>query len=149
MLKNTLTMALQHKFRVAALEWVNYLHFHKNAVPEEMITINSSGTKLIDLYGAANKFFLRQVTCMYTLQCHSECSIAKCRMRINTQEITGYAIYHLLSVIVNISNHFACILLRPGTRTKEYFLCDDSQERREWTDPDPYTKLQDPYTKLQ
>uniref|UniRef100_A0A915HEU7 SWIM-type domain-containing protein n=1 Tax=Romanomermis culicivorax TaxID=13658 RepID=A0A915HEU7_ROMCU len=95
MLKKSLTLALQHKFREAALEWVNYLCFHKNVVEEKKITKDSSGTK-IDLYGAANE-------------------------------------YHLLSVIVYIPNHFACILLQPGTSSKEYFLCDDLQERMEWT----------------
>uniref|UniRef100_A0A915K4B2 Uncharacterized protein n=1 Tax=Romanomermis culicivorax TaxID=13658 RepID=A0A915K4B2_ROMCU len=37
--------------------------------------------------------------------------------------------YHLLSVIVYNSNHFACIVLRPGTSSKEYYLCDDLQEK--------------------
>uniref|UniRef100_A0A915IDV8 Uncharacterized protein n=1 Tax=Romanomermis culicivorax TaxID=13658 RepID=A0A915IDV8_ROMCU len=40
--------------------------------------------------------------------------------------------YHLLSVIVYIANHFTCILLRPGTSSKEYFLCDNLQERIVW-----------------
>uniref|UniRef100_A0A915KUK8 SWIM-type domain-containing protein n=1 Tax=Romanomermis culicivorax TaxID=13658 RepID=A0A915KUK8_ROMCU len=65
MLKNSLTLALQHKLGEAALEWVNYLRFHKNAVAEEKITKDGSGTKCIDLYGAADEFFLCQVTCMY------------------------------------------------------------------------------------
>uniref|UniRef100_A0A915J8H7 Uncharacterized protein n=1 Tax=Romanomermis culicivorax TaxID=13658 RepID=A0A915J8H7_ROMCU len=37
--------------------------------------------------------------------------------------------YHLLSVMVYISNHLACMLLPPGTSSKEYFLWDDLQER--------------------
>uniref|UniRef100_A0A915I3K4 SWIM-type domain-containing protein n=1 Tax=Romanomermis culicivorax TaxID=13658 RepID=A0A915I3K4_ROMCU len=67
MLKKSLTLALKHQFGEAALEWVNYIRYQKNAVQEKNIIKDGSGTK-IDLYGAADEFFLSHISTMYTLQ---------------------------------------------------------------------------------
>uniref|UniRef100_A0A915L5Y7 Uncharacterized protein n=1 Tax=Romanomermis culicivorax TaxID=13658 RepID=A0A915L5Y7_ROMCU len=57
MLKSSLNLALQHKFGEAVLEWVNYLRFHKNAIPEKNQQMDSMGMNLINLCGSADEDF--------------------------------------------------------------------------------------------
>uniref|UniRef100_A0A915L9V4 Uncharacterized protein n=1 Tax=Romanomermis culicivorax TaxID=13658 RepID=A0A915L9V4_ROMCU len=55
----------------------------------------------------------------------------KVQMYQHSANVMSIKPFHLLSVIIHLNDHFTCILIRPGTATKEYYFWDDLQERME------------------
>uniref|UniRef100_A0A915JC36 Uncharacterized protein n=1 Tax=Romanomermis culicivorax TaxID=13658 RepID=A0A915JC36_ROMCU len=90
-LQTNLNLTIEGKFREASLEWVNYLHFHKNIVPKDKEKKDNTGTNLIDMFGSVDEYILHHISRLYILQLQSDFSLAKCPLKTITTEITGYA----------------------------------------------------------